>query len=169
MPNPVPQMNEVVQFLKAALAPIAALFACWVAFRQYQIKKLELRLARYDRRFKIYQALKDFIATVINDPKISADAVRQFDIATNEASFLFEEDVCEYLALIRRKSQSMADLSRRIEELLVDRQMNDERTVLVNEKLQLADWFFDQFHDSKNQFARYLSVRDENAKCRHEH
>ncbi len=156
-------MNEVIQFLKAALTPVTAVTAvigCWIAIRQYQTKQLELRLARYDKRFKVYQALKDFIVDVIANPKISANAVRQFDIATNEATFLFEEDICEYLALVRRQAQEMGSLSLQIEELLADRQMNEKRSQLVQQKTKLADWFFDQLNDSKKNFERYLSVRD---------
>src|SRR5208283_1867662 len=77
-----PQMDETIQFLKAALTPVTAVTAvigCWIPIRQYRTKQLELRLARYDKRFKVYQALKDFIADVIDNPKISADAVRRFD------------------------------------------------------------------------------------------
>jgi uncharacterized ubiquitin-like protein YukD len=156
-------VNEAIQILKAALAPVTAVTAvvgCWIAIRQYQSKQLDLQLARYDKRFKVYQALKDFIADVISDPKISSNAVRQFDIATNEASFLFEDDICEYLALVRQQSQAMGHLSLQIEELLADPQINEKRSQLVQQKIKLADWFFDQFKDSKKKFDRYLSVRD---------
>lgn len=161
-------MNETIQILKAALAPVTAVTAvvgCWLAIRQYQIKRLDLQLARYDKRFKVYQALKDFIAEVIADPKISPNSVRQFDIATNEASFLFEKDICEYLALVRQKSQEMGQLSLQIQELLADSQINEKRTQLVQQKVKLADWFFDQFHESKNKFEKYLSVRDKKWNC----
>lgn len=161
-------MNETIQYLNAALTPVTAVtavIACWIAVKQYQAKKLDLKLARYDKRFKVYQALKDFIADVIADPKISPNAVRQFDIATNEASFLFEEDVCEYLALVRQQSHAMGSLCLQIEPLLADRERNPERTRLVEEKSKLANWFFDQFADSKKKFERYLSVRDKSPNC----
>ena len=161
-------MDDAIQFLKAALTPVTAVTAvigCWIAIRQYQTKQLELRLARYDRRFKVYQALKDFISAVISESKISANTVREFDIATNEASFLFYDDVCEYLTLVRNRAEEMNSLNSQIEELLVDRERNPERTRLSQEKQKLADWFFNEFAASKKKFERYLSVRDKSSSC----
>jgi signal transduction histidine kinase len=161
-------MDEVIQFLKAALTPVTAVTAvigCWIAIRQYQTKQLELRLARYDKRFKVYQALKDFISAVISERKIPANAVREFDIATNEASFLFEDDICEYLALVRKRAEEMNNLNSQIEELLANRERNPDRTRLVEEKTKLADWFFDEFKASKKKFERYLSVKDKSSSC----
>ena len=159
-------MDEIIQFLKAALTPVTAVVACWVALRQYQAKKLVLNLARYDKRFKVYQALKDFIADVIDNPKISPDAVRRFDIATNEASFLFEDDICDYLTLVRQRSQAVGHLSLEIEEdLSANREMNEKRSQLVRQNQESLSWFFDQFSSSKKKFERYLSVRDNSSSC----
>ena len=162
-------MNEAIQFLKAGLTlvtGVTAVVGCWIAIRQFQIKELDLRLARYDKRFKVYQALKDFIADVIDNPKISPDAVRCFDIATNEASFLFEDDICDYLILVRQRSQEVGHLSLEIEEnLSANREMNERRSQLVRQKQESLNWFFDQFSASKKKFESYLSVRDKNSSC----
>ncbi|MCU0785022.1 MAG: hypothetical protein MUF81_13445, partial [Verrucomicrobia bacterium] len=98
-------MDGTIQFLKAALTPVTAVTAvigCWIAIRQYQIKQLELRLARHDKCYRVYAALRDFISAVVSERRISVDTVRQFDVATNEASFLFGDDICEYLAFVRQ-------------------------------------------------------------------
>jgi len=159
-------MTDLLPFLNAALTPVTvvtAVVACWVAIRQYQAKKLDLKLARYDKRFKVYQALKDFIAGVIDEPSITAITVRQFDIATNEASFLFEDEVCNYLKLLRKRAEEMGSLTSQIERLLADRERNEDRTHLVRQKSELAEWFFNQFDDSKTKFEKYLSIKDESS------
>ena len=161
-------MKDAIEFLKAGLTIVTAATAvigCWIAIRQYRTRESDLRLARYDKRFKVYQALKDFISAVISERRISPDAVRQFDIATSEASFLFGDDVCEYLTQVRKRAEEMNSLNSQIDQLLSDNQRNPERTRLVGEKTKLANWFFDEFTASKTKFERYLSVKEERSSC----
>lgn len=161
-------MCEAIEFLKALLTPVTAVTAvigCWIAIRQYQTKQFELRLARYDKRFKIYLALNDFVSAVISEPKMSANAVRQFDIATNEASFLYEDDICEYLALVRKKAEEMNRVNSQIEDLACRTERSSETTRLAAEKRELIDWFFNEFTASKKRFTKYLSMRDRGSSC----
>jgi hypothetical protein len=128
----------------------------YIAYQQYRTNKLKLKFDLYEKRLKIYQALMDFISFVISFPEMNPEEVRKLDIARAESFFLFGEDIVQYLACVRDKAAQITALNSQIEEL-ASPDRNPERTLLVNQKLQLIEWFYQQVDASKTKFSKYFS------------
>src|SRR5438046_2399403 len=54
-------------------------------------RQFQLRLDLYDRRFRIYQAVSDFIGNIISN-NVGQQQMIEFDLARKEACFLFAGD-----------------------------------------------------------------------------
>jgi hypothetical protein len=61
--------------------------------KQHQINKTHLKIAAYDKRIKIYNAVKDFIDHIIAGERADPSLTREFNVQIKEASFLFSEAV----------------------------------------------------------------------------
>jgi hypothetical protein len=74
-------------------------------------KHRELSLELYDRRIRIYRTAKDLIGRVVALAAVDMDAVRQFGLDTEEAAFLFDQDVADFLAELYKRGISLAVLT----------------------------------------------------------
>lgn len=87
------------------LGPIATLaVGCAVAFiawQQWQLARNKLRLDLFDRRYKVYDATRKFLAIFARDYTFTDSQLGEFAADTSEAEFLFGSDVVDYLAQIR--------------------------------------------------------------------
>lgn len=151
-------MCEWIKIFSGFLTPVIALVTTYIAIQQYRTNKTKLRLELYHQRFKVFEALMEFVGNVVSQ-QVSAETVKLFDAETNEASFLFGSDVCDYLALVRNKAAEIGQLSSQIEALM-KYPVNEERTKLVNQKVELIKWFYEQLPISKAKFAKYLAIAD---------
>ena len=72
-------------------------------------RKLRLRLDLFERRFRVYQAVREFICDV-SFGKIGQEQVVQLDVAREEAFFLFAGDsnLLGYLEELRKKAEDYA-------------------------------------------------------------
>lgn len=75
--------------------------ATWIGLRQVGIQNLKLRADLFDRRFRNYEAVRDFLNSVLSKPdEIDSLALSQFFVAQREARFLFGAKVCDGLSNI---------------------------------------------------------------------
>src|SRR6266700_1260536 len=68
----------------------------WIAYRQSRIAAAKLNLDLYDRRFKVFNAAREF-ATVALLTDIESNALPKFQASTIDAVFLFIEEIEKYL------------------------------------------------------------------------
>ena len=149
-------IKEVAAALGGLLTPVIGFITVYIASQQHRTNKLKLQFDLYERRLKIYQALLEFISFVVSFPEMNAEEVRKLDMVRAESFFLFGEDIPPYLSSIRDKAAEINSINSQIKELAsADR--NPERARLVDQKLQLIEWFYRQVDESKTKFCKYLS------------
>ena len=146
----------------AALGQIAVSLAIggavgYVAYQQWKTARDKLRLDLYDRRFKVFQAVMDFIGHASSTDATSVQEIIKFDTARTEALFLFggDKELLDYLASIRAKSEE-AHTAHAIAQGIPG-PPNAQRTELTQRILKAKEWLFDQPNVAKEKFARYLS------------
>lgn len=140
------------------LTPLIAVIATWIAYQQFQTNRLKLKFDMYEKRLKIYQALMDFIGTVISFPEMKVEEVKKFDVARSESVFLFGKDIPQYLQTLRDQAAAITTLNSQIQELMSNERSPD-RTNLVNEKLKIIDWFYKQLEVAQERFSQYLAFK----------
>jgi hypothetical protein len=94
---------SVGAFFQGLLTIIIGMIVAYIAWQQYKANVLNLRLARYDRRFKVYDAVKQFLSAVMRDARVSPEDLQKLGSALAESDFLFGREVQEYIDEVYRR------------------------------------------------------------------
>jgi hypothetical protein len=155
-------MQDTACFLDriTTLLPIALSIATFflsaavgvVAWLQWRVARNKLRLDLFDRRYKVFEATRKFLALILRNTRFEDSELIEFDLATSDAEFLFKRDVVDLLAEIRTQA-----LDLRIDEKLLERPQNaDEIAKRANAKNERLKWLGDQVTELTKLFGRYL-------------
>jgi hypothetical protein len=121
-------------------------------FRSRVRKPQGISLEMFDRRVPAYRATISFINTVLKLNNIEIKDMYAFAAATDEALFLFDEQVAEYLTLLYKQGLRLRAISLTI-------QAPERRTrELIDEEMQLALWFTEQYAEVRKRMARFLRL-----------
>lgn len=145
----------MIELISSALTPIIAITVTYIAYKQYKIDKDNLRLALYEKRFKVYQSVRGVISYLSVDSDGGNEEYYKFLESIDEGEFLFDNEISEYLENIRLKVIRLKILEKKLKESPL--QVGDERTKFVNEEEELVKWFSDQIKTAKELFSKYLS------------
>ncbi len=108
----------------------------------------------YNLRIPIYHAYRDLIRKVVGHAKIDMDDLFEFANRTNEALFLYDENIADFLKLVFEKGGRFRYLNKIIENpRLVDKQNWNS---IVEEESDLIQWFSDNFEQGRKLFKQYL-------------
>lgn len=139
------------------LAPIATLIVglsvAYVAWQQWNLSKAKLRLDLFDRRYKIYEATKTFLLQISSATTFSHLELVTFYAGTADAQFLFDSDVVDYLALIRKRAVGMTT-HKKVYERLPE---GEERSRHVEAEADDLVWLHEQLTAITKVFNPYLS------------
>jgi hypothetical protein len=108
----------------------------------------------YDRRIPIYRATLDFIRLNTRGAELEIQALFKFAADTDEALFLFDEKVANYLNELYRKANHLQAADQMV------RPVESRTPALVQERMQLLLWFSEQFEPTRRLFAPYLRIED---------
>ena len=89
------------------ITAIIAFLVALIAWGQWQVARNKLRLDLFDRRFKVFDATRKFVASIVRDAKRLDEELFLFYGATSDATFLFGSDVETYLTEIRKRACDM--------------------------------------------------------------
>ncbi len=124
-----------------------------VAWLQWWVALNKLRLDLFDRRYKVYNATRKFLAGILGEAKLTNSELFEFDVGTSDAEFLFGADVVEHLAKIR--TQALHLLTTR--KLLERPNASDEETSRYAQAQEDdLSWLGDQITAIPRTFAPYL-------------
>lgn len=147
----------MIELISAALTPIIAISVTYIAYKQYKIDKDNLRLALYERRFNVYQSLKQVLAEASIGGNITTNTLWDFLAITEESEFFFGNEISEYLRNIHLKSIDLIKLKKKLEE--ISPPIDDERLRITTEHNELVKWFSNQDKIAKDLFLKYLSFK----------
>jgi hypothetical protein len=102
--NDLPYWLRVISALALICIPIVGALIAW---RQVQIQSVNLKHQLYDRRFKIYDATRDFLKDILRTAAVNDQAFATFVIATADASFVFDGEIRDFLKTIREHGAAL--------------------------------------------------------------
>jgi hypothetical protein len=123
-----------------------------IAWQQWRVAENKLRLDLFDRRYKVYDATKKFLAVIIREATCTDSQLFEFNVGTSDAEFLFEADLVAYLAQIRKRALHMRTAQQLFEPLPV----GDERSRHVQAAHDDLSWLSDQITAMTKAFTPYL-------------
>ena len=110
----------------------------------------------FEKRFLIFKATETFLNQTISDRHVSTENLIQFDKDTQTASYLFDEDIVNFLEDIRRKGNLVTHYHKQKDEWKAG---HDNRMEIGREKFTILEEFINKNHTLKDKFSPYLKFR----------
>ena len=123
-----------------------------IAWQQWRVAETKLRLDLFDRRYKVYDAARKFLAVIIREAAFTNAELIEFNVGTSDAEFLFRADVVDYLGQVRKHAVHMQTAQRIFEPLPV----GEERSRHVQAQHDDLVWLTEHITELPKMFALYL-------------
>ena len=81
--------DKIAEVSKELLTPLIAIVAVYIASHQWETNRGKLRLDLFDRRYKVYEKISEFIGSILTTSKVQEGKELQFLIDTTATEFLF--------------------------------------------------------------------------------
>lgn len=153
-------IKTVIEILSAALTPVIAVIAIYIAYQQFRINRSRLAHGLYERRLAVFKAVRSFIGDVARLGSTDFSRVTQFYAEAAEADFLFGQDVTDVIEKLYDQGLRLAELKEQLYPPPGERALpkGEERSRVAHAKSEVLKWFFDQLPEIKKVFKRYLQM-----------
>ncbi len=144
---------QFIQLLSAILILVIAVVTTYIAIQQHRMKFV---LEMFEKRYAVYQGVKNFILSAGRYANLSNDDFFKFNEETQDAFFLFGEGVEKYIDNLRLKGSKLRYLNEKLSDQNLP--IGEERSKLSAEEAELNIWFGNQLSESKKIFKKYLRI-----------
>ena len=142
--------------LSALLTPAVAVLGIFIAYRQWRLAQEKLKLDLFDKRFKVYEAARELLASIMTSGKAKDEEVMKFLIATRAAKWLLKRPVADYLnEQLYRKAIDLQRLAAEVEGV----GFGKVRTNNILRKREIILWFEAQYEVLDNHFYTCLQLQ----------
>jgi hypothetical protein len=146
--------------MSATLIPIAAIIVSIVVvvvqYAQWRTANQKVVIDLYDRRLKVYQQLEKAIGPVLREGEVSGAAFNEFMIGQADATFLFGEDVQEYLKSLRKCFAWLLSMTNEV----IDN--SPKRAELIDTKFKYIAEIVAFYDTAPRLFAPYMKLTQKN-------
>jgi hypothetical protein len=108
-------------YVTALLTPIVAVFAAYVGYQQWRLNRHKLKLDLFDRRWAIYAATNDMLASLIHGSddarRICAETFRRRLL---DAQFLCSSETVMFLRHVNQRISDVVDSERALRDTAID-------------------------------------------------
>lgn len=131
---------------------VFAAIAAYVAYQQFRLSREKFKLDLFEKRFKIFSGAGLFITHIFPDGDLKTlDHAWEYRAAIGEASFLFGNEITDYLEEIIAVPSSCTRIVKRSS---LCRSVKNGPNLLS--KFKNLGWLTDQLPELKEQFASYM-------------
>lgn len=143
-------------YLAALLTPTVAVLGSVIAYRQWRTAQNKLKFELFDRRFSVYEASRNLLASIMTSGKAKDDEVFKFLSATREAKWLLNIEVATYLEKeLYHKAIDLQTIQATLEGLPV----GEERSANVMKQAEIKKWFMAQYEVMDEKFSPFLELQ----------
>lgn len=144
----------VLEILKLGIGTLIAGIAACIAYQQFQVARTKLRLDLYEKRFKVFTALKEFMLKVMQKADVDIDDFRRLYAEIAEAEFLFGPEVVKYITEVKRKAADLGVLQDKLHRQHLP--VGPERTKAAADDADILRWLDMQLEEAPKIFKPYL-------------
>ena len=134
---------------------LVAVFAAYVAYRQYTLGREKFKLDLFDKRFSVFAATRRFLTHVLQQANVSMEQLFEYRAGVAEATFLFDDGIVDYLTSIDERALRLWTSMETMKPLPV----GEARAKAANEVSEALQWLTDQLPELKIRFGPYLRFR----------
>ena len=131
---------------------LIAIWASYIAYQQVRTAREKFKLDLFEKRFQVFSGARCLLSKILVTANVDLEALFEYRGAIAEASFLFGEDITEYLEEIYRRALRLHTLHQTMDPL----PRGDERSRLASEISNELKWLNEQLPELKKRFAPYL-------------
>jgi hypothetical protein len=117
-----------------------------------------VRLDVYERRLPTYQTARQFVRDVASNLRPELKLIQRFAADTDEALFLFDETMAEYLETLFKKALRLHTLGLIRIRMASDPGEAENYQALIKEDFELAVWFTEQPEEIRTRFVPFLRL-----------
>lgn len=154
-------VKTVVEILKAALTPLIAFIAVYIAYQQLRTNKIRLNNERYARGHVVFKAVQDFYGEMGDAGTAKYGMVMKFYAATAEAQFIFDDEITEHIEKLYKKGMDLASLHEKMYPSSGEPGLPvcEERSKVAEEHSKLLGWFLqDGIAETRKRFRKHLRL-----------
>ncbi|MHA7872630.1 MAG: hypothetical protein ACX939_09800 [Hyphococcus sp.] len=151
---------ELRDTLAAFLTPAIGVGTLFIAYQQWRIERLKLKLDRYEKRLNIYEEVRRFLGVIQQNAKAELEDLFRFKAMTSEADFLFGAEIPEYLDEIYKQGIQLTVAVNEYRDSTQPVPQGYDHEAVVNRKHDALTWLTSQFDPAKSKFKKYLQVKE---------
>jgi len=121
-----------MQWAQAIALIVISCLGSWIAFKQVRIAAAKLNFDLYDKRFKVFEAARQYLVLALQSNDVTPEHTNQFHLGVADAVFLFDKSIEEYLEEFRKKLAKLQMLNFQFRNL---RDQEDERRGILADQL----------------------------------
>jgi hypothetical protein len=143
-------------YLQGLLTLVIAFLAFHIARQQWKTNQQKLKLDLYDRRLKVFQAVRDVLGlmyTQVSDDQKLYTLLNE----TRGAGFLFGDEIQNYIESIWRHATNLSDTHKNLNAILDTAQPN-VRKPLADTESQEVKWAFAETRVIEQKFKQFLDL-----------
>lgn len=140
--------KDWIDMLSVLSTPIIAIITgIVIGLLQWHINKMRLHNELFNRRIDLYNKIASYIANILTSGSLKDGGDIQFLADTRHATFIFGEDIKEFVEKIYHKSRDF--------NLLKAQRQSDES---LSKQEEIFGWFKDELNNMQNRFIKYLKL-----------
>jgi hypothetical protein len=151
-------LEQLVEIASAALTPVIAIIATYIAWQQWQTNRQKLVMERYDRRLRVYEEVRKILSIILRDAKASTEDLLKFRTSVSEADFLFGPEVTAYIDEIYKRGLKLWRWTQEYRDYTQEKPEGYDHQKVVDEMHKELEWLTEQFEPAKQKFKKYLDI-----------
>ena len=128
-----------------------------VAALQFILAREKFKLDSFDKRFAVFKAIETFFNDAIRDRHVTTENLIKFDTGTQTASFLFPDEIVNFISEIRTKGNTLTALRSMHKE---HQPGSAERHDYVERETAILTEFIDLSKTLKDKFTPHLKLKN---------
>lgn len=146
-----------MQWVQAIGVAVISGAGVYIAYRQSRIATAKLNLDLYDRRFKVFDATRNYMSDIFTSDNLPRRTT-EFSIRTADAVFLFGSEIEEYIEHLRRRGVDLHAARGRLRLMDEREQVGEQRNALVDRVSDIEERFANEYKNLIAAFKPYLKL-----------
>lgn len=144
-----------VEYILSFVTIFIGIFVAFVGYQQYYVNKERFKLDLFEKRFKVYDSIRVLLIHMLSGAILEPERLFRFRSDTEDALFLFKEDVTNYIKLVDKKAVEYINMPERLRAFPA----GEYKSNILKEKSSLMKWIFEQQPRLQEVFAPYLKFK----------
>jgi hypothetical protein len=144
-----------IQGLTSLATPIIAAAVAYIAWRQWKTNHHSLNERLFDRRMEVIQQVQSSLRNFFQSFEISGDQLNRFKEAMEKATFLFDDNLADWMREVHDRMIEVSQAEKEIERLPV----GEERTKLNEITTEKLKWLGHQRDIAMQKFRPFMTFK----------